>query len=564
MYKKINKQNYLLKIPALTLLTLGLAAGGWRCAAVKAPSGGPKDTTPPRLISATPPSGTLNIKGGQKILLQFSEYIDENTVENGFSLLPLSDSELKIKYRDDAVSISLPDTLIENQTYILTIGRQLKDERGVALEETRQLAYSTGDRIEERSITGNIYFNEKPVSVHLWDMSLIEESDSIFARRPHYVTDAADDGSFSFRFLRPSLYQVLAIDQSGASLGLNTERSGYGVYRLPFIDLKTDSAVGGIDLPYWREPALLNLSRVEWIGQYFGKIYFTNILQGLPGWLSVVTDDSASNEISTEYFIDPLDSSVVIVVSEDSVEADKLMLRSGGLLDIYGQELDSAAISVRVGQKPDTNAVELLEPTLTSKVNPEIGSLRLVTSKPLVSWPGSGAFNLLRDDSIKVDLSLDSLTKISARLNLVEEWESAGKYLLEILGDSLVAVDGTTLEDSLLAINITVADLTGRGGIEGQLADVESPAVVTLSSLENSAFKPISLVNSDSKYSFDNLSEGFYRLTIFQDMNQNQEFDFGNAYPFSGSEWFYLYPDTVEVRANWIIELPKITPMEVQ
>ena len=34
------------------------------CAAVKAPSGGPKDTTPPELIGSEPPHGTTGWNGG--------------------------------------------------------------------------------------------------------------------------------------------------------------------------------------------------------------------------------------------------------------------------------------------------------------------------------------------------------------------------------------------------------------------------------------------------------------------------------------------------------------------
>ena len=29
----------------------------------------------------------------------------------------------------------------------------------------------------------------------------------------------------------------------------------------------------------------------------------------------------------------------------------------------------------------------------------------------------------------------------------------------------------------------------------------------------------------------------------------------GNIYPYIPSEWFYIYPDTVEIRANWDMEL---------
>ena len=46
----------------------------YSCAAVSTPEGGPKDNTPPELISSNPKSGSLQFKGGE-VILSFSEYI---------------------------------------------------------------------------------------------------------------------------------------------------------------------------------------------------------------------------------------------------------------------------------------------------------------------------------------------------------------------------------------------------------------------------------------------------------------------------------------------------------
>ena len=58
----------------------------YSCAAVSTPEGGPKDNTPPELISSNPKSGSLQFKGGE-VILSFSEYIDERSILNYLSLL---------------------------------------------------------------------------------------------------------------------------------------------------------------------------------------------------------------------------------------------------------------------------------------------------------------------------------------------------------------------------------------------------------------------------------------------------------------------------------------------
>ena len=42
---------------------------------------------------------------------------------------------------------------------------------------------------------------------------------------------------------------------------------------------------------------------------------------------------------------------------------------------------------------------------------------------------------------------------------------------------------------------------------------------------------------------------------FFKDIDNNKAYSPGNIYPYVPSEWFYNYPDTVEIRSNWDMEL---------
>ncbi len=70
-----------------------------------------------------------------------------------------------------------------------------------------------------------------------------------------------------------------------------------------------------------------------------------------------------------------------------------------------------------------------------------------------------------------------------------------------------------------------------------------------------------SIVNSKSQFEFETIPEGNYSLYFFIDSDNNMKYNFGNTYPNIPSEWFYFYPDTFEVRANWETEIvPVILP----
>ena len=76
-----------------------------------------------------------------------------------------------------------------------------------------------------------------------------------------------------------------------------------------------------------------------------------------------------------------------------------------------------------------------------------------------------------------------------------------------------------------------------------------------LSSTKKSQMVFIESVNSEAIFDYKKVPEGSYRLMYFSDMNGNNIIDAGRAEPFQTGEWFVSYPDTIDVRANWDMEL---------
>ena len=63
------------------------------------PPGGPKDISPPELTETFPKDGTVNYKGGL-IELQFSEYIDESSIDRAIHILPTLKTKPELIYKD--------------------------------------------------------------------------------------------------------------------------------------------------------------------------------------------------------------------------------------------------------------------------------------------------------------------------------------------------------------------------------------------------------------------------------------------------------------------------------
>ena len=122
------------------------------CAAIMPPPGGPKDETPPELVKVTPPDGTTYFEGG-KVELLFSEYLDESSYERAITVLPLLSQKPEIIFKGNRLIIDFPDSLSLNQTYIISISRDLSDEHKVKLSQGIQVAFSTGPQIDKGLIS---------------------------------------------------------------------------------------------------------------------------------------------------------------------------------------------------------------------------------------------------------------------------------------------------------------------------------------------------------------------------------------------------------------------------
>ncbi len=78
------------------------------------------------------------------------------------------------------------------------------------------------------------------------------------------------------------------------------------------------------------------------------------------------------------------------------------------------------------------------------------------------------------------------------------------------------------------------------------------PVVVELRNKDNSFKTELSF---DGKFKIDNVDSGTYQLFAYQDRNNNKILNTGNLQDDSNSEKFYVYPDSLILRANWELEI---------
>ena len=202
-----------LVILALAVLMTTFSTG---CANIIPPSGGPRDTLPPKLLTATPGDSTLNFRGN-RITFTFDEYVDLQEVQNNLLFTPTFEINPEVSVRSKTVSVRFRDSLLPNTTYIFNFGNAIRDMNESNPLRNFTYVFSTGAVLDSLTLSGKVLLAENGrtdstliVMLHrnLSDSAVIKE-------RPVYVARLNSDGTFRFRNLPSDTFAIYALGDAG-------------------------------------------------------------------------------------------------------------------------------------------------------------------------------------------------------------------------------------------------------------------------------------------------------------------------------------------------------------
>ncbi|PZF73526.1 Ig-like domain-containing protein [Taibaiella soli] len=199
-------------------LIICLVAG---CANIVPPTGGKKDVTPPKLVEITPADSQRHQKVS-KIVMRFDEYVTVSDISTQVHISPLIDVPLKVVGAYKHVTVSIPDSLLEeNTTYRISFGNAIKDLHEGNPFANYVYSFTTGDYFDSLKIRGKVF----DASTGLPDSSatimlyLASTNDSAIARKkPMYVNKVNGDGSFEISGLPEKSFRIYAVRDKNGNL----------------------------------------------------------------------------------------------------------------------------------------------------------------------------------------------------------------------------------------------------------------------------------------------------------------------------------------------------------
>jgi len=567
------------KSRALHILPLWiiLSLFGVFCAHQGGPSGGPVDTTPPQIILTYPASRALHFHDN-RFSLELSKYIDRRSLEESIFISP-SLGELTFDWGGKDVEVHFSDLLRENTTYIVMIGTDVVDTRNHnRMASAYSLAFSTGDHIDSGEVAGRV-FDSKVEGIMIFGYEIDGGNGDTLNpshTKPDYITQTGKDGTFSLPYLKIGRYRVIAVRDEYKNLLYDRQSDQYGVMisdvslsaKRPFLSGLQCKMTAEDTIPPFVS-SVRALDRIHVLLRFSKQMDTSNA--GRQNISIVDTTTGVRLDIFDISFVPhaasvseqnvPAGEAQLVTSEQDSTRVYRVTLRN--FTDVYGNAMSgSLATGIFAGNgSPDTAMPRVTILTISdgSKSVPRNDSIQIGFSEAVRKLQFTRGCTLCDSGSKPVDGKFVWWNSMAVTYVPSAPLASGMSYKVVIVMDSLQDFAGNKYRDSTKVVRFQCIDENALGSIKGVVTGDSSITrgriVVIVSSLSSPDVKPQRrILEKPGQFLFDELQEGQYVISAFNDIDSNNVYTYGKPYPFHPSERFTLYPDTLKVRARWPLD----------
>ena len=545
-----------------------LSVGGFlllsSCARQGAPTGGPKDTTPPRVDSLTSTPNYATRFQEKKIELRFDEWVTLSEVATQVVVSPPLRTkrvpDISLKGKTVIVEIPENDTLRPNTTYTINFGNAIKDLHEGNPAKDLRFVFSTGDYIDSLNVAGIVIdaFKLEPVenvAVMLYD----DLSDSVTIKsKPFYFARTDKSGQFNIPNIRVGRFKAVAVDDKDQNLLWNG-----GDERLAFLaeplELGDSARIKPLALRLFQDQPLLRSK--DRVSRNFGQVKIT--YNGPPDTIALRSDPPGLRLIPEKQG----DTLLVWYDRRDSVawrllaDRDTIQVKSATRAAFMKNHRCTWADDV--APSPETKSGRLRgRPTAAA---PPVTGAKTVSQHPArratlpfnfpIETVDTTRWSIMQDSTPVTAFSVvpDSASPRSLTLRL--DWRPEKFYLLTLLPGAVTDLYGTSNADTLQRrfsilsekqlgdLNLTLKDLLPGTPYFLQLlngANVEEERRFRASAAEQ-------------RILFRQLPAATYTARLIEDRNGNGRWDAGRYFDRRQPEPLFqkaLPP----LRANWEVE----------
>lgn len=529
------------------------------CAHQLPPGGGELDKIPPEVVEIYPLDGTINYDDNY-FEIEFSEYVDRRSLKDALFISPNIEGRLIYEWTGTSISVEFVEGLKEDVTYTITVGTDLVDRNNKnRMASSFTFSFSTGSTIDRRTISGRVYSDDQE-GVLIYTYKMDEDVDTLLKRKPDYVSQTGNDGSFKLYGLGESNYRLFAIKDEYRDLiyDLNLDLIG-----LPNQDISlqgSDTSFTGI---YFR------LFKADTTAPRLLKGIMTDERHILATFTEKIDDDlltsdnfyvidSTTNKQSAITFVFSKQGKFdeIVLVPEIKLESENdVFLIAKILKDTVDNKYANDFVQLTVSDRPDTipanvtasepenySTVDFIDPKIKFYFN---DGFRKEDIQRNITFTDT----LYKGVPFKISYNDDATMVVSPLKNLITEKD----YIIKLDLNAFVDAAGNR-QDSIYEFKFNTISGLDFTGVNGKLLNVHfhKNPVLVLENIDNEKLKYQKNV-SEEDFTFERVEAGKYLLWCYFDEDSNYQYSYGWPDPIKFSERFSVYSDTLKLKPRWVI-----------
>ncbi len=530
------------------------------CARQGAPTGGPKDTDPPRVDTATSTRNFSTRFSDRRIELAFDEWVTLTDIGTQVVISPplAKRPEITLKGKKVIVEFNEKDTLRPNTTYTINFGLAVKDLHEGNPAKDLRFVFSTGDYLDSLTVRGNILdaFTGEPVdnvSVMLYD----NLSDSVVRKeKPYYFARTDKTGLFNIQNVREGAFKVAAIEDASGDLkwdGQN-ERIGFPDSLLTL----NDSTKGLISVKLFKNQPKFRLFDGKTLRYGLVKLTFT----ASPDSVAIRTEAPdvrfLAEHIQDTIFVwydMPAPAAWQLLAGTDTVQVRNLPR------DDFFKNYKFGPTDLGTGGGPKKRAgtepaAQPGAPRLVKNVSQHPSKPAIIPFNAPIAAVDTSKW-LFKLDSIDVRDFLAKPDSATPRnLNITVAWKPGKSYKLTLLPGAVTDFYGTSNVDTLERLLGVYAEKQ-LGGLNLTLQNLMPGSRYVLQLLNGSTLEEERIVEANAaeqKVIFTNLLAATYTARLIEDRNRNDRWDTGDYFAHRQPEPVFT-KKLDALRANWELEV---------
>lgn len=505
----------------------------YSCATPSAPTGGPRDEEGPEIIQTEPETGTVNFED-DKIILHFSEFVERSSLTEALTVEPDIGLVYGLDWGRKSVAIEFDDELPDLTTLIVTVGTEFSDLNNNQLASPFKVAVSTGPDIDEGKLTGRI-LDARTGKGAAGKRVLLYRTPADLSQPANYIGETDTSGVVNFSYLRQGNYKAFWIDDRNRNKIWEPDRERAQPFGQDTVSLaKAGSDTLGTLFIADSDTSLPNLQGLGLFSSKRLRLRFSeNVMISDSTRLGI--RDTTGTPISGAYplYVSPADQYVLFAQSEQELDpAQNYQLMVRNIADAAGNVQPQTTQNFTGSAQEDTTAQRIVGTSTFNGIYPD-EAIEVSYAKPITSAAVRDSIKVVEGNNLLESWPNLQIERNKVRIQPDGRWKNGVEYELRfwnpIASNYRTITPTIWYESDLGALNVVFEDTAGT------IASRTTRLI-----LNNKEGQTVGDTSFTKQVEISDLAPVNHQLILYQDLNDNGEWDGGQVAPYIAPEPYYI------------------------